>query len=146
MVIFALWPRGLRRGSTADLLLGLQVRILLRELMFFLGEKRPGSEVGHSLPTSAKVKNERICTTVSLIRLHGVGGETYIFTFYRIGVLCDDESPSSHTIVPNIDCCVGPYCYRVEETSRHAAATAALHFYPLNRPPCFQKPLQELIS
>jgi hypothetical protein len=105
--------------------------------MFFPGVKRPGSEVGHSTPTIAKVKNERICTSTSLIRLQGVDGETFIFIFYRIGVLCD-ESPSSHTIVPNIDCCVGPYCYRVEETSRHAAATAALHFLPPNRPLAFK--------
>ena len=117
--------------------LELRVRILLRGWMFFPGVKQPGNEVGHSPPTSAEVKNERNCTSTSLICLHGVDGETFIF--YRIGVLCDDDSPFSHMIVPNIDCCVGPYCYRVEETSRHATATATLHFLPLNRPPLLSK-------
>jgi len=76
--------------------------------MFFPGVKRPGSEVGHSRPASAKVKNVWVSTSASLIRLHDVDGETFIFIFYHIGVLCDGKSPSSHMIVPNIDCCVGP--------------------------------------
>jgi len=114
--------------------------------MFFPGVKRSGTEANHSPSTSAKVKNEWNFTSSSLICLHGVDGETFTFICYRIGVLCDDESLSNFMIVPNIDCCVGPYCYLVAETSRHAAATAALHFLPLNRPSCFQKPQQELIS
>ena len=111
-----------------------------------LGLKGSGTEADYSPPANAKVKNEWNCTSSSLICLHIVDGQKFIFIFYRICVLCDDESAPSLMIVPNIDCCVGPYCYRVEETSRHAAATATLHFLPQNRPPCFQKPLQELIS
>jgi hypothetical protein len=76
--------------------------------MFFSGVKRPGNEVGNSPPTSAKVKNEWVFISTSLIRLHGVDGKIFIFIFYNIGVLCDGESPSSYTIVPNIYCCVRP--------------------------------------
>ena len=98
---------GSKAWVAADLLLGLRVRNLLRRWMFLPGVKRSGSEADHSPPTSAKVKNEWNCTSASLSSLHGVDGE--IFIFYRIGVLCDDESPSSQKIVPNIGCCVGPY-------------------------------------
>jgi len=34
--------------------------------------KRPGREVNHSLPPSAKVKNEWICTSTPLMCCHGV--------------------------------------------------------------------------
>jgi hypothetical protein len=103
----------------------------LNAWMFFTGVKRPGSEINHSPPSSGELKNRWRCTSIPLICLHGVDGETFIFTFYCTGVIYDDESSCSHMIVRNIDYCVGPYCYRVEGTSRHAAATAALQFLPL---------------
>ena len=93
--------------------------------MFFPGAKRSGTVADHPPPTSAKVKNEWHFTSNSFICLRGLDGENFIL--YRIGVLRDDESLSNFMIVPNIDCCVGPYCYRVAETCMRAAATAALH-------------------
>ena len=148
MVIFASWPRGLRRGSAADRLLGLPVRILLRVWVFFPGVKRSGTEADHSPPASAKVKNEWNCTSSSLICLHVVDGENFIFIFYRNTYM---RIMWWRISIQPYDCSkyrllCWAYCYRVEETSRHAAATATLHFLPHNRPPCFQKPLQELIS
>ena len=117
MVTFASWQRGLRRGSAAERLLGLWVRIPLRTCIFVQGVKRPRSYTDHSPPVSAKVKNEWSLISTPLICLDGVEGETIIFIFDRLWVLRDNESTSSHMIVANVDCCVVPYSYRVQETS-----------------------------
>jgi hypothetical protein len=43
------------------------------------GVKRPWREVNLSSPSSAEVKNEWSCASVSRIRLHGVGREKFRF-------------------------------------------------------------------
>jgi hypothetical protein len=47
--------------------------------VFFPGVKRPGQEVDHSPPSSAKVKNEWSCTTAPPVCLLGVGRDKYTF-------------------------------------------------------------------
>jgi hypothetical protein len=46
----------------------------------FSGVKQPGSEVGHSPPSSAEAKNDRSCTSTPPVCLHGVDRETFTFT------------------------------------------------------------------
>jgi hypothetical protein len=46
---------------------------------FFPGVKRLGHELGHSPPSSAKVKNEWSCTSSPCICLHGVDRENTAF-------------------------------------------------------------------
>jgi len=43
-----------------------------------LGEKRPGRNLGHSLLSSAEVKNEWSYSSVALVYLRGVDGGTSV--------------------------------------------------------------------
>jgi hypothetical protein len=54
---------------------------------FFPVVKRPGREVNRSSPPSSDLKNERSCTSVPLMRLHGVDRQHVAFYLLPYGII-----------------------------------------------------------
>ena len=77
-------------SKTSRLDLGSTQPPLRRISEFFPGVKRPGREVGHPPPASAKVKNKWSYTSASPIRLHSAVSEKFTSVLYS-STFCTEQ-------------------------------------------------------